>query len=232
MKRRASPELLDSDSGTRAEIAGSLSDLRFFNRCFGGVATTGSLIQRVARRTGEFEFSMLEVAAGDGSLAQDLCSSLSHRGIRLHITLLDRALSHLSGGKSRNGTRLPSVVADALRLPFSNSAFDLVSCSLFAHHLSPEQVTLFAGESLRVCRHAVLVNDLIRHPLHLALIYAGMPLYRSRLTRHDAPASVRQAYTTQEMSALFQQAQAANVEVRRHYLYRMGIIAWKRGRAG
>ena len=232
VERHASPELLDTDSGTRTEIAASLSDLRFFNRWFGGVATTRSLIQAVARRTGESEFSMLEVAAGDGSLAQDLCTSLSHRGIRLHITLLDRALSHLLGRESRNGTRMPSVVADALRLPFPDSAFDLVSCSLFAHHLSPEQVTLFARESLRVCRLAVLVNDLIRHPMHLALIYAGMPLYRSRLTRHDAPASVRQAYTAEEMSALFQQAQAASVEVRRHYLYRMGIIAWKGGQVG
>jgi ubiquinone/menaquinone biosynthesis C-methylase UbiE len=120
-----------------------------------------------------------------------------------------------------------ALVADALNLPFPDSAFDLISCSLFVHHLSPDQVTQFARESLRVCRHAVLVNDLIRHPLHIALVYAGTPLYRSRITRHDAPASVRQAYTIEEMREFFQQAGAASVDIQRHYLYRMGVIAWK-----
>jgi ubiquinone/menaquinone biosynthesis C-methylase UbiE len=120
-----------------------------------------------------------------------------------------------------------ALVADALDLPFSDSAFDLVSCSLFIHHLSPEHVITFAKEALRVCRRAVLGNDLIRDPIHLALVYAGMPLYRSRITRHDAPASVRQAYTVEEMREFFQQGGAASVEVRRHYLYRMGVIAWK-----
>ena len=92
---------------------------------------------------------------------------------------------------------------DALSAPFADSSFDLVSCSLFVHHLSPEVVVEFAREALRVCRLAVLVNDLVRHPLHLALAYAGAPLYRSRITRNDAPASVKQAYTVEEMSELF-----------------------------
>ena len=76
---------------------------------------------------------------------------------------------------------------------------------------------------------AVLINDLIRDPFHLALVYAGLPLYRSRVTRHDAPASVRQAYTVQEMRAMLAHTSAARVEIRRHYLFRMGVIAWKNG---
>jgi len=270
VQRRPTAELLDTDSGTPAEIAGSISDLRFINRWFGGVATTRSLIQNVARKTMKLEFTLLEVASGDGSLMQAVRASLQSRGIHINVTLLDRARSHLpalanpnhnggasdratdahvgrtllsdaldvvvgSGDQNQNRrTRVSdphdpprALVADALNLPFPDSSFDLISCSLFAHHLSPEQVTKFARESLRVCRHAVLVNDLVRSPLHLALVYAGMPLYRSRITRHDALASVRQAYTIEEMREFFQQGGAASVEIQRHYLYRMGVIAWK-----
>lgn len=251
MQRRPTPELLDTDSGTPAEIAGSIADLRLINRWFGGVSTTRTLIQTVARMIGKSEFSVLEVAAGDGSLAEDVRASLRVQGIRLNVTLLDRAASHLPAFPNSNDEKPLSsrakpddsqsessgvvegpafgggIVADALNLPFPDSAFDLISCSLFVHHLSPEQVTTFARESLRVCRHAVLVNDLIRDPLHLALVYAGTPLYRSRITRHDAPASVRQAYTIEEMRQFFQQAGAASVEIQRHYFYRMGVIAWK-----
>ncbi len=140
--------------------------------------------------------------------------------MHLDVTLLDRATSHLDGGNR-------AVTADALALPFRDASFDLVSCNLFAHHLSPEDFVRFVDEGLRVCRVAVLINDLVRHPLHLWLAYAGLPLYRSRLTRHDAPASVRQAYTAEEMRTMLAKTRAVKVEIARHYLFRMGAIAWK-----
>ena len=131
---------------------------------------------------------MLEVASGDGYVMQTMANELADQGIQLDVTLLDRAASHLplNGG-------MPKVTADALRLPFRDDSFDLVACSLFLHHLSPHHAVEFARESLRVCSTAVLVHDLVRHPVHLALAYAGLPLYRSRITRNDAPASVWQA---------------------------------------
>jgi hypothetical protein len=95
------------------------------------------------------------------------------------------------------------------------------------HHLDAEEVQRFAREALRVCRVALLINDLVRDPWHLALSYAGFPLYRSRITRNDAPASVRQAYTPEELRVLLQPSGAGRILISRHYLYRMGIIAWK-----
>ena len=44
MKRVLTPELLDTDSGTPAEVAASLGDLRRINRWFGGVATTEDMV--------------------------------------------------------------------------------------------------------------------------------------------------------------------------------------------
>jgi SAM-dependent methyltransferase len=220
MRRVVIPELLDTDAGTSAEIRGSLRDLRFINTCFGGVRTTAWLIERVARQTGRRSLSLLEAAAGSGYVPERTRALLAGRGIAIAPTLLDRSPAHLN--RSR-----PAVAGDALALPFADASFDLVSCSLFAHHLEPDQLLLFMREALRVCRLAVLINDLIRHPLHLLLVYAGFPLYRSRLTRHDAPASVRRAYTTEEMRGLLARGGAACLEFSCHYLFRMGVIAWK-----
>ena len=221
MKRVATAELLDTDSGTPADVAASLGDLRRINRWFGGVATTEALVKRVAREGNQSSLSLLDIAAGSGYVPEKARERLEHRGLRLQVTLLDRAPSHLT-----NGNR--AVAGDALALPFRDTSFDLLSCNLFAHHLSPQQLVQFVDEALRVCRIAVLLNDLVRHPLHMSLVYAGMPLYRSRITRHDAPASVRQAYTPDEMRTLLAQSSAARVDIHRYYLFRMGVIAWKR----
>jgi ubiquinone/menaquinone biosynthesis C-methylase UbiE len=163
----------------------------------------------------------LEVAAGTGAVPAAVAAAVAQNGIRIDFTLLDRAPSHPKNGNRR------AVAGDALALPFSDASFDVVSCSLFVHHLAPDEVVRFVNESLRVCRAAVLINDLVRHPAHLGLVYAGMPLYRSRLTRHDAPASVRQAYTVNEMEGMLRQAKTARMEISRRFLFRMGVIAWK-----
>ena len=220
MKRVVTPELLDSDAGTPAEINTALADLRRINRWFGGIGTTTHMIERVAAVTGQKRLSLLDVAAASGDVAQKARERLKRAGVELAITLLDRAPSHL-----RNG--LPKVAGDALALPFRDQSFDLVSCGLFAHHLEPPEIMQFVNEGLRVARLAVLINDLVRHPVHLALVYAGLPLFRSYMTHHDAPASVRAAYTRDEMQQILSQTKAARVEVTPSPLFRMAAIAWR-----
>ena len=221
MKRVVIPELLDFDAGSPSEIAASLSDLSRINRWFGGIATSKFLVKRVGSELRTKSLSLLEVAAGSGTVPAAVAAALAETGMQVEITLLDRAPSHLKNGNRR------VVAADALALPFSDGSFDVVSCSLFVHHLSPDEIVRFIDESLRVCRAALVINDLIRHPAHLGLVYAGLPLYRSRLTRHDAPASVQQAYTVMEMEKILRKSSAAEVEITRHFLFRMGVIAWK-----
>lgn len=222
MRRVVIPELLDTDSGTPAEIATALSDLRNINQWFGGVNTTQSMMAEVAHKTGDSSLSLLEVAAGAGYVPLSASARLRQSGLKLQVTLLDRALSHLN----KNGNS--AVAGDALALPFANESFDVVSCCLFVHHLESQEVIQFVDEGLRVCRVAVIVNDVVRDPIHLALVYLSLPLYRSRFTHHDAPASVRRAYTVAEMHQMLGQTAAAKVDVERHRLFRMGAIAWKK----
>jgi ubiquinone/menaquinone biosynthesis C-methylase UbiE len=222
MKRVDIPELLDSDACSAEDAQASLRDIALVNRWFGGVATTHKLIEQVAQLTGLRHFSLLEVAAGTGELPHLVREKLTRRGITLDITLLDRAWSHLP---KRSG----AIVSDALALPFRDSAFDLVGCNLFAHHLAPDALSSFVREAIRVSRRAVLINDLVRNPLHLALVYAGFPLMRSTISRSDGVASVRRAYLPEELRQIISSAAnpAPRVDISRHFLFRMGAIAWK-----
>ena len=223
MQRVNAQEILDSDDCPPREVEASLRDLSRINRWFGGVATTRRLIERVAAMTGRKHFSLLEVAAGFGEVPRVAARQLARKGITIDVTLLDRKRSHLLRGNH-------SVVADALALPFPDGAFDLISSSLFTHHLEPAKLARFANEALRVSRCAMLINDLIRHPLHLALVYAGFPLMRSYVSRVDGVASVRRAYVPEEMRQIVLSGNTTlKIEISRHYLFRMGVIMWKTG---
>jgi len=235
MQRIDAPEILDSDACSPADVETSMRDIGRVNRWFGGVATTRKMVERVAQASGTKHLTLLEVAAGSGAVPEMVQQNLARRGITLEVTLLDRARSHLPRKNAAEGNhngRNHSVVADAFALPFGDGAFDLVSCCLFAHHLSPQQLAQFVREGLRVSRRALLINDLVRHPLHLALAFAGFPLMRSRVAWLDGLTSVRRAYVPAEIRSMiasaFSQA-TARVEISRSYLFRMGAIVWKSG---
>ncbi|HEX9120153.1 MAG TPA: methyltransferase domain-containing protein [Terriglobales bacterium] len=224
MKRVVTPELLDSDAATPADVQQTLADLRRINRWFGGISTTQRMLEQVVARLGKRssdhgELTMLDVGAGSGDVSLTAARQIRPPA-QIRVTLMDRMPAHLP----RNGTG--TVAGDALALPFLDNSFDLVTCSLLIHHLEREQIVQFVNQALRVARVAVLLNDLRREPLHLALMYAGYPLF-ARLTLHDGIASVRRAYTPQELTFILGNTDAAGVEMENRYLYRMGIIVWK-----
>jgi ubiquinone/menaquinone biosynthesis C-methylase UbiE len=234
MQRFDAPEILDSDACSPREAQAVVAVLDRLNRWFGGVSTTQKIVTRVAQAAGVKRLSLLEVAAGSGKVPDMVCERLAPRGIALDVTLLDMARSHLPGGDPAAAShpgKNHSVVANALTMPFADGAFDLVSCSLFAHHLDSQQLRRFVQEALRVSRRAVLINDLVRHPLHWVLAFVGYPIMLNRVAWLDGLTSVRRAYVPEEVQRILladsSSGIAPQLEISRHYLFRMGVIVWK-----
>jgi ubiquinone/menaquinone biosynthesis C-methylase UbiE len=223
MERQVVPELLDGDAGTPQQVRDSLADLQMLNRWFGGAATTTSLLRRVARQRSLSQLSFLDVAGASGDIATAARSSLERRGITLKATVLDQAFSHLT-----SAAEMPAICGTALALPFRDQSFDVVGCSLFLHHLEPADIVHFAREAMRCARYAVILNDLRRSFLHLLAAKAGRLIYRSPLTRHDAPASVRRAYTPAEVGEILIRAGYPHAEFSHHYFFRMAVLIWRK----
>lgn len=227
MRRITSHELLDDDLGTPEEINASLDDLWRINRRLGGVSSNLRMLEHFFSRTGAHPVRILDVGSGDSRLAGCLRTELLHRNIRADFFALDRRLTHLAGGSPLAAGLLP-VVADVFALPFPERSFDVVMCNLFFHHFSGEEAQKLLCSLAKVASQAVLVNDLERRLLpYLFIRFLGFPFAHSRITRHDAPASVRQAYARDELAALASGAGFKNFEVKRVPPFRLGLTIWK-----
>lgn len=87
----------------------------------------------------------------------------------------------------------------------------------------------FFSEALRVARIAVIASDLRRNLFHWTSAYLGRAIFRSRMTRNDAPVSVRRAYTIAEMDNIAAQT-GAPFDLQGYFFQRFGLTLWKRSR--
>lgn len=212
-KRETSDELLDEHDAPRADMERSLRDLRRFNRYAGGIAIYRRLVRRFAPR------SILDLGTG----TSDLLESMPEVPLRIG---LDFKIDHLL--YLRPGSRVLRVVGDAKQLPFRDGVVDVVTSAHFFHHFSPVENEGILTESLRVSKRGVCVNDTRRHyaPLLFTLLLGVFRLV-GRITRYDAPASVRQGYTTTEARAIAEKIRATRRDVVHAWPFRFGILLWK-----
>jgi SAM-dependent methyltransferase len=206
-------ELLDEHDAPREDMERSLRDLRFINRYLGGVPIYRSLVRRFEPR------SVLDLGTGTSDLLESI------PGVPLRIGL-DFKLDHLTA--IATDSRIVKIVADAARLPFRDDAVDVVTSAHFFHHFSPAENESLLRESLRVARKGVAVNDTRRNLIPLLFVsILGLLRLVGRITRFDAPASVRQGYTVREARAIAAKTAAARWEVIRKWPFRLAILLWK-----
>jgi ubiquinone/menaquinone biosynthesis C-methylase UbiE len=212
-RRVESHELLDQHDAPRLDMERSLRDLRRINRYLGGVAIYRKLVRRFAPA------SILDIGAGS-------CDDLeAMANVPLRIGL-DFKIDHLCYLSEASGVR--RVVGDARRLPFRDSAVDVVTSAHFFHHFSPNENAEILSEALRVARNGVAVNDSRRHYVPLLFVYllSALRIF-GRITRYDAPASVRQAYTIGEAREIASRVNARQRDIARLWPFRLGILLWK-----
>ena len=131
----------------------NLRDIARINRWFGGHNALLRMMEDLVHP--EERFSVLDVGAGSGDMGRCLTSHFRNA----KVISLDHRQSHLQKAPS------PRVVADALRLPFRERAFDFVLCSSVLHHFSDDEVINMIAKLRLFARRTLLLLDLERHPL-------------------------------------------------------------------
>jgi ubiquinone/menaquinone biosynthesis C-methylase UbiE len=201
------------------ELAGNLRDIAFANARLGGTAPVVRALRRLGART------VLDVGSGAGDVPFALVRDGELRGVDVRVTCLDSSEQMLAIARraTRAHSALTFVLGDGAALPFGGGAFDVVTCTLALHHFQPDAARALLREMRRVARITPLVCDLRRSGAAFAATWLWSRTSRNRLTRHDAPLSVRRAYTPGEALALAREAGWRAPRVRREPFFRMTL---------
>lgn len=201
-RRTNATELLDGGGLSRSEVAGNLADLARLNRLPGGV---GASIAGVRQLVGETHDAARILDAGAGGA--DMALAFARLGWVTTAIDTQPDVVWIARRATDHEPRITVIEADVRQLPFDDATFDVAHASLVAHHLEPDELVAALRGLRRVARRGVVINDLRRGLLPLAATVGGvLALARSPVTRADALASVRRAYTLAELDRLLTDA--------------------------
>src|SRR5262249_31322313 len=105
--------------------------------------------------------------------------------------------------------------------------YDIVTCSLFLHHLSEDQAVRLLQRMAQVAARLVLVNDLLRSfPGYLMASVGTRLLSTSPVVHTDGPLSVEAAFRLEEVLALAGKAGLQGATVGRRWPFRF-LLTWR-----
>ena len=202
--------------------------LGVINRWLGGTRATLRRFEELSHGwlAGQ-RVEVLDVATGGGDQARALVRWGRARGFDIRVTALDISPSALSSARRRGtpGTGeapLRFVCADVHRMPYRDGVFDYVTCALFFHHLTDDDVVRTLRSFDHMAVRGIVVNDLIRGWRHFAWSWFFTRPF-NRVLRNDGPLSVRRAFRPSELAGLAQRAGLTWLTVREHFGHRMTL---------
>lgn len=218
------PELMDDPAIDPEEHRRALNGLVRLNRVSD---SAGALWPEIAKLHARLQrtVKVLDVATGSGDVPRKLLARAKRARVPLEITGCDVSPTAIEEA-ARQSPEIRFFQHDALRDPLPGG-FDVVTCSLFLHHLSEEEALALLAH-MGTAGRVLLVNDLSRSRFNYCGVWLACHLLTgSRVVRFDGPASVRSAFTPAEALALAARAGLKGATVRSRFPARF-LLSWSR----
>ena len=209
MKRSTAREMMDSTDNPRELLEDDLRNLRIINRYLGNYRAVLGALKRLIEEQKLKSFSLLDVGTGSGDIPALIASWARRNHLGAQLIGLDPEPITLNTAlnQTHDYPEIALVRGDGRALPFASNSVDFVLSSQMLHHFCEEDIINLLRSWSRVARRAIIVCDLVRHPV----AYHGIRLVtkaftRNIMTRTDAPLSVQRAFTLEEWRELFERA--------------------------
>ncbi len=232
MQRVRVPELMDEPNLAPDAHRRALAGLARINALTRSANLLWPTIRDLAKqnRPHRGQLHVLDIATGSGDIPLQLWKRAKRcewpvavSGCDISATAIDTARAKASAA----GANIDYFLHDVLRDPLPTD-YDVVTCSLFLHHLDPPDVVEILRKMMLAAKTMVIVTDLVRSRTSYSLVWiASHLLSRSPIVRFDGPVSVRAAYTIRELQQMAEEAGMTGAIVENCFPCRMRLC-WRK----
>lgn len=180
----------------------ALDGLARINRMSLAAAPVLRFLERVAGRH-PGPLSILDVGAGGGDMLARIAEWAAERGVEVQLTGLDHSPWAARHAAAR-GVPAQWITADLFEV---RGSYDVVLCSLFAHHLDDVGLVRFLRWMEARARRGWLISDLHRHWLPWGFVWAAVRVLRMPpMVVHDSTVSIARGFTRADWRRLLGKA--------------------------
>lgn len=204
-ERKRGKELLDLGPSyySPEEYRDCMSKLERIGRWLGGNRATLRTLAKLNFRPS----SILDVGCGGGHFT----ALLAKRYPEAQIVGIDTSKEAIEIAKTKYALRSLSNLRFEHRLNSAllepEKSFDVVIATLLCHHLADPELIEFLKAACYIAKHAVILNDLHRHPAaYLSFKLIAPFCFNNRLVLHDGPLSIMRAFKKYEWIKLLSDA--------------------------
>lgn len=229
-RRNLVPELMDDPNLVAADHDHALQGLARLNRLASAdLIIWNRLHPHLEALPDGRAIRVLDVATGSGDLPIRLAKRAQRAFPRREIIWMGCDISDHALDVARHRAAASDVSFETHRVDITSDPLpsaDFVICSLFLHHLETPMVGRLIRRMADATTRTMLVSDLQRTRLGLLLAWTSSRLFsRSPIVHFDAPASVRAAFTIDELEEVVRTVGLEDARVTRAMPERM-LLEW------
>lgn len=207
----------------------ALQGLARLNMCSASSQIIWAPIEKLSKQL-DRRIRVLDIATGSGDILREVRKKAHNQQLSIELVGSDVSATALKLAKSFSETCSDSIDYIELNALVDSipDNFDVLTCSLFLHHLDPPQVVHLLRKMSEAAKNLIIINDLVRSEFSLVTVWiATRLLTRSPIVHFDGPASVRAAYTVEEMKKMATDAGLVGAHINYVFPCRMTLI-WRR----
>lgn len=192
-ERSVADEIMDDADQSEEAFRTALRNLEWLSKVTFGYVPTLRFLDRVVREGHSRRLRILDVGAGGGDMLRKIAAWGGTRGVQVELTGLD--ISQWARVHALEADTPARWITGDLFALSDNETFDIVLCSLFAHHLrDPAVVRLLRWLDTR-SRVGWMISDIHRHWIAWAGVWVLVRAVRmDPMVVHDSTVSIARGF--------------------------------------
>jgi 2-polyprenyl-3-methyl-5-hydroxy-6-metoxy-1,4-benzoquinol methylase len=230
--RSYQPELIDELTLSGEDLWRNLEELAFINYWLGGNAVTLSgLNQLLAKRKGNQTdgqpLRIADLGCGGGDMLMLMSRWAKKKKLDYQLVGIDANAFILNYARQHtlHEAHITYLLQNIFSEEFTTHTFDIVTCTLFCHHFTDEELIRLLSRLRQQTRLGIVINDLHRHWLaYHSIAWLTRWFSRSYLVRHDAKLSVWRAFHRHELERIIRAAGFTRYQIRWRWAFRWEVV--------
>ncbi|SHM36199.1 Methyltransferase domain-containing protein [Cyclobacterium lianum] len=229
-QRSEAKEWMDDLQCSGRELDQTIRELKTINRLLGGNSVTTSGLDYLMRQRPQEQYAIADLGCGGGDMAIWIKKWSLQKGHDCKVTGIDANPNIIALARERcraAGMEVDFNVANVFDPGFLQQGTDLITCTLFTHHFTNEELISLIGNLKQSGSIGIVINDLHRHFLAYYSIMGLTSLFsRSAMVKNDAPLSVLRAFSRNDWEHILKAANVEKFKISWNWAFRWQVICW------